>query len=192
MRYLFPPSMILLAVCLVSPVVAPAQSEGVPPEWEVRKSLVALSEQIKKFQPLLESLNGQTWKQNGAPDTYVAQLSAARDQLNYLVDASARLGQQPDKLALALETCFRLQTLETQITSITEAVKKYQNTAIAELIQSQMSESAAQRQNLRNYVVALAADKEAQFAVADKEAQRCRDIISRQPNPTPARKQERK
>lgn len=192
MNYLFRPPVWLLAVCLAQPFLATAQSEGVPPEWEVRKSLVALSEQIAKFQPLLESLNGQTWKQNGAPETYVVQLSSAKDQLKYLIETSTRLGQQPDKLSLALETCFRLQTLETQITSITEAVRKYQNTAIAELIQSQMSESAAQRQNLRNYVVALAAAKEEQFAVADKEAQRCRDIISRQSPPAPAKKQERK
>ena len=179
-----------LAIAVAVPLASAAQSEGLPPEWEIRKNLQELAAQMKRFQPLLDSFDTNIWKQHGAPDAYAAQLTAAKSQITYLADAAERLARQPEQLAVALETSFRLQALETGVGSLTDAVRKYQNGAIAELVQAQMTESAPQRDKLRSYVVALAAAKEQQLAVANEEAQRCRAVLSRQP---PAvKKQERK
>lgn len=135
--------------------------------------------------PLLERLDAGVWVERGAPPVYRDQLKSAQDQFGYVVGTAKRLLQQPDSLSVALETGLRSQSLEFAVLSVAEVVRRYQNPAIAELITSQLGESAAQREKLRQYIVALAAAKEQELAVADREAQRCRDILSRQPAPPP-------
>jgi hypothetical protein len=184
----------ILCPALLAAVLAPlaaAQSEGLPPEWETRKNLQDLVAAVKKFTPLLDSLKPDVWAEKGAPSTYAAQLKSARDQMNYLDNATARLSQQPDKMALALETYFRFQAFESMVISVSDAVRKYQNSAIADLLQAQLTESAQAREKLKQYVLALVTMKEQEFSIADKEAQRCRELQSKQPAP-PSRKQERK
>jgi hypothetical protein len=180
----------VLAAAFLS--TASAQSEGLPPEWEIKKSLQELATQVKTFKPLLDSLKPDVWAEKGASPNYAAQLKAAQNQMNYLVDATQRLSQQPDKMALGLETYFRYQSMETMLNSVTEAVRKYQNSAIADLLQAQLSESVPYREKLKQYVLALVTMKEQEFAVADREAQRCRETMSKQPAPAPVRKQDRK
>ena len=74
------------------------------------------------------------------------------------------------------------------LTSLIEGVRKYQNPALADLLRGVMSENNASRQQLRQYLVDLAAIKEQEFKVMDQEAQRCREVISGQPTATPAKK----
>ena len=71
--------------------------------------------------------------------------------------------------------------------SVVEGVRKYQNPALANLMQGVLGENSANRDRLRQYVQDLAAQKEQEFAVADKEAQRCRATLMRQQAP-PGRK----
>ena len=181
----------LLVASMFIPHLA-AQSEGLPPEWETQKSLQELAGAIKKFTPLMDSLKPDVWAEKGASPTYATQLKSAQDQLKYVVDATGRLAQQPDKMALALETYFRYQAFESVLNSVTEAVRKYQNSAIADLLQAQIIETAPYREKLKQYVLALVTTKEQEFAIADKEAQRCRESMSKQPAPPHTKKQERK
>jgi hypothetical protein len=187
LRFLYP---LVLAAGFVPRMLG--QSEGLPSEWETRKNLQELAAEVKKFTPLMDNLKPDIWAQKGASPTYAVQLKSARDQLNYLVDATQRLSQQPDKMALALETYFRLQALESMLTSVNDAVRQYQNSAIADLIQAQLTESAPYREKLKQYILALVTMKEQEFAIADKEAQRCRETMMKQPAQTPSRKQDRK
>jgi hypothetical protein len=174
--------------------VAAAQSDGLPAEWETRKNLSDLTLGAQGLKPFLDSLKPEEWAENGAPSAYAAQLKSAQDQLRYLADVAGKLSQQPDKLSLALETYFRYQALESMIGSVSAAVRKYQNSAIAELLENQLAQCAPSRDKLRQYVLALVVAKEQEFAVADREAQRCRQTMSRQPAqpPAPAAKQDRK
>jgi hypothetical protein len=162
------------AVCL-------AQSEGLPPVWETQKSVQELIDKLTPLGPLLERLDPGVWVEKGAPAVYRDQLKSAQDQFQYVLNTARRLLKQPDSLSLALEAGLRSQSLEFSILSVAEVVRRYQNSAIAELITSQFGESAVHREKLRQYVIALAAAKEQELAVADREAQRCRDILSRQP-----------
>ncbi len=65
--------------------------------------------------------------------------------------------------------------------SVAAGVRKYQNPAIADLLQSLIAGTTADRDKLREYIVELAADREQQFKVVDAEAQRCRATLARQP-----------
>lgn len=168
--------------------VCAAQSEGLPPVWEARKTVQEMLDKLTPLGPLLDRLDAGVWVERGAPAVYRDQLKSAQDQFGYVVGTAKRLLQQPDSLSVALEAGLRSQSLEFAVLSVAEVVRRYQNPAIAELITSQLGESAAQREKLRQYIVALAAAKEQELAVADREAQRCRDVLSRQPAPpkTPA------
>ena len=84
---------------------------------------------------------------------------------------------------MALETLFRMQSLDSLLVSLQEGIAKYQNPALAELLRGAMSDGAAGQEWLRQYVVQLASVKEGQFKVMDAEAQRCRTMLLRQPPP---------
>lgn len=191
----------VLTLAFLATCVCYGQSEGLPPEWEARKLIQEVIDKLKPLGPFLNRLDAGKWVERGAPQAYRDQLKAAQDQFDYTLGAAQRLLQQPDKLSTAIETGMRMQSLEFMLLSIAEAVRRYQNGAMAELLTSQLGESATPREKFRQYVVQLAAAKEEELAVADREAQRCRDILSRQPvglprplapKPAPAKKEVKK
>ena len=102
--------------------------------------------------------------------------------------SSDNLVREPERLTAALDTYFRLQNLEVVLVSLVEGVRKYQNPAWLILLRSLMNENSASRQQLRQYIVDLAANKEQEFKVMDQEAQRCREIISRPAAAPPKKK----
>jgi hypothetical protein len=167
---------------------AAAQSGGLAPEWEVRKDLATLAEQVQRFKPILAQVKPQNWE--GAPAAYIDQGKRISAEIDYLAASTQALAAQPEKLTAALTTYFRMQSLDLLLRSYADGIRKYQNPALAELLQGALTSSAADREKLRQYVVDLAAFKEQQFRVADQEAQQCRGVLSRQPRG--ARKEERK
>jgi hypothetical protein len=62
-------------------------------------------------------------------------------------------------------------------------LRRYQNPALAELIESVAAEDQSQLDRLEQYVLELAGEKDRQYAVVDREAQRCRATLSREPAP---------
>jgi len=151
--------------------------------------LADLATETQRFKPILDQVDPQAWVAAGAPETYVAQLKSTRSEVDYLITATKALAQRPEKLALALETLFRMQAVEAFLRSLGEGIRRYQNPALADLLNGLTSETLASRDRLRNYVVELAAIKEQEFAIMDQEAQRCRATISRQPAPAPKKSQ---
>ena len=158
-----------------------AQSSGLPPEWEVRKDLAALVEQVGKLKPLLDAVKPDEWAQKGAPDTYKTQWKSVTSELDYLIRSTGELSRVPERLTIALEVYFRMQAVESMLSSLEEGVRKYQNPALADLLRGTMTEEAVHRERLRQYIVQLAATKEQELKVMNEEAQRCRTQISRQP-----------
>ena len=146
------------------------------------------SAQAARLAPLLEQLTPANWVRQGAPQAYVEQWRASRQELGYLAESAKTFERQPEKLSAALDTYFRLQGLERQLASLTEGVRKYQNPAVGDLLVAVMGENTGNREGLRQYIGDLATQKEEELAVADKEAQRCRSTINRQPPPAPAKK----
>jgi hypothetical protein len=163
-----------------------ARGQSVSNEWDISQTLDALSAQAKRLKPILDQLTPQEWVSKGAPQTYVAQWKGAEDELGYLVGSAQALEKQPEKLTLALDTYFRMQSLESRLHSLVDGVRNYQNPAVGDLLIGVLAENSSNRDKLRQYITDLANTKEKEFEVADKEAQRCRGVITRQPAPKPS------
>jgi len=165
-----------------------AQSGGLKPEWEVRKTLQDVSVKIQRLGPYLSQVKPQEWLAKGAPDAYVKQHKLCQDELGYLLRAVDALAARPEKLPVALEAYFRMEALEKMVDSLSNGIRKYQNAALAELIGGVMSESFSGRDQLRQYIQELAESKDKEFQIVDSEAQRCRGTVSQQP-PSPIRQE---
>jgi hypothetical protein len=158
-----------------------AQPSGVSSEWDIRKLLDSLDLEAQHLKPVIDQVKPEAWAAKGASSTYVAQWKSAQAELKYFLSSSEALSRQPEKLTSALDTYFRMQALESTVSSVVEGVRKYQNPALANLMQGVVGENNANRDRLRQYVQDLAAQKEQELQVADREAQRCRDTLVRQP-----------
>jgi len=169
--------------CAVSIVAAArtaaAQPAGLAPDWEVRKSVAALADHLKPFKAILDQAQPQTWE--GVPTAYMEQAKRINTELDYLTISAQALAAKPDKLSAALTAYFRMQSLDLMMRSYAEGIRRFQNSALAELLLAEVSTVAADRDKLRQYIVDLAVDKEQELRVADEEAQRCRAFLSRQP-----------
>jgi hypothetical protein len=180
MKYLLPFLIVPLTVAL------PARAQGVSAPWDISQTLTSLAEQSQRLLPILEQLTPEKWEAKGAPSAYTAQWRNARSEVGYLLGAAEAMKKQPEKLTLALETLFRLQAVEAQLNSLTEGVRRYQNPAVGDLLVSVVSANSANRDQLRQYITDLAKTKEEEFQVVDREAQRCRGTLMRQPPARPA------
>jgi hypothetical protein len=89
-------------------------------------------------------------------------------------------------MPLALDAYFRWQEIESRLGSLSDGVRKYQNPAVGDLLAGVIGENASNRDKLRQYISDLATQKEQQFTVMDKEAQRCRTVVNRAAPPKPA------
>lgn len=170
---------------------APAKPQtaqnGVPEEWDVRSMLQSLKTQAQHLKPILDQIQPETWVAKGASGEYVTQWKTAETELGYLLQLTDSLTKQPDRLTLALDTYFRMQSMDLMLGSLMEGIRKYQNPAVAELVQGIMNENGGNRDRLREYVHDLATEKEQEFQIADREAQRCRGSLMRE-SPTGTRK----
>jgi len=165
-----------------------AQSEGLPPEWELRKDLDVLVEQTRRLKPLLDAVKPGEWVAKGAPAAYEGQWKSVQAESEYLIGSAGKLAEEPERLTVALETYLRLQSRNTLLASLSEGVAKYQNPALADLLRGALVDGAAAGEKLRQYVVQLTALKEGQLSVAEQEAQRCRTMLLQQPaRPAPGK-----
>jgi hypothetical protein len=164
---------------ILLPLSAMAQQPGVLTEWDVQKVIETIASQTARMQPLIAEIHPAEWTAKGAPDAYIQQWEAVRTEAQTLKRSSDSLVHEPARLTTAMDTYFRLQDLEGSLGSLIEGVRKYQNPALADLLRGVLAENDSSRRQLRQYVVDLAAVKEQEFKVMDKEAQRCREAVTR-------------
>jgi hypothetical protein len=150
-------------------------------EWDARKMLESLTLETQHMKTFIEQVKPDEMLANGAPEGYRAQWSTAQKELGYLLGSIGALSKQPDRLPLALDAYFRMQALDSTLGSVFDGIRKYQNPALADLLQGVLNENGANRDRLRQYLSDLAVDKEQEFQVADKEAQRCRAALLQGP-----------
>lgn len=177
------------ALFLFAFLLAPlfAQAPGVVAEWDIRKNIQDVVADTNRLRPIIEQIKPKEWVAKGAPQAYLVQWDKTRIQVDGLAGSAGLLSKDPEKISAALDTFFRLQYVEMMLNSLAEGVRKYQNPALADLITGIVSSQAANRQKLQQYVVDLAATKEQEFAIIDKEAQRCRGALTRQPVRPPSK-----
>jgi hypothetical protein len=164
---------------LLLPVPAFAQQATVMTDYDAAQLFNAVAEQTAKLAPMIEQINTADWVGKGAPPTYVQLRNGALAQNKAIVNAMHELAQHPSKLSECLSALFRIQSMEMELISLDSGLRKYQNPALADLIGSLLAEGNRNRDRFRQYVVDLAGNKEQQFEVADKEAQRCRESLSK-------------
>jgi hypothetical protein len=174
----------LLLVPFALPAQAPAPSVAAP--WDITTVIGNFTAAAERVKPILDQLTPQEWVQKGASPTYVEQWQSALKEMDYVTNSSQAFGKDPEKLTRALDTYFRWESLQGRLNTLLEGVRKYQNPAVGDLLVSVLSQNASNRDQLRQYIGDLAAQKEEEFAVVDQEAQRCRGVLNRQP--APARK----
>jgi hypothetical protein len=162
---------------------------GLENPWDVRKIIAELQKDTANLEPLLRQINPQDWYQRkGAPSTYIIQWQSAQGQLNDIMAATKLFAQKTESLSLALDTYFRLEALEMVERALAEGVARYDTPANARTLNTLIAHNFDARERIRGYIRDLAATTEENFRIADGEAQRCREMISKQPVASQARK----
>jgi hypothetical protein len=151
---------------------------GLESDWEIAAVMRQIGDNAGKMLPLLDQVDVKSWVEKGASDTYVAQVESSKEQARAAVAGASALAQNPEKLSASLELFFRVQALESMLASLAEGVRKYQGPAVAQGIGKAITESSANRNRLQQYLVNLAAEREQELQVMDREAQRCRAIVT--------------
>ncbi|HZT37677.1 MAG TPA: hypothetical protein VFA28_07250 [Bryobacteraceae bacterium] len=182
-----------LIAALVAGKGASAQSNitpsaGLESQWDVQKLLDSIAAGARRLKPLVDRTDPAKWNYADANQSYIAQWKIAQNEIEYLIGATQSLSKQPEKLSLALETWFRLAAMENTISSLADGVQNHSNPALADQIRSALAENAAGREQLRQYLLDLANQKEQEYQIMDREAQRCRAMLTRQPSSADATK----
>jgi len=154
---------------------------GLETKWEIAPVFQEISGHAEKLLPLLEKIDVQSWVERGASDTYVMQLQSSKEQARALTIQAKDLAASPERLAASLQVLLRIQALDSMLASLGEGVRKYQGDADAQTLASAVARAGAARERLQRYVVNLAAEREQDLAVMDREAQRCRGILTQAP-----------
>ncbi len=160
---------------------------GLEPTWDIAIVLQEISTHSGKLSTALKQLDGASWVAKGASETYVEQLESSRQQALALAGEALLLSRNPEKLSGALILFFRLESLENMLNSLQQAAAKYQTPQAAQALASLFAEGGANRERLRAYIINLAAEREQQFDVMDREAQRCRATLMAPPPPQPCK-----
>ena len=150
--------------------------------WGIAPVLTELGEHSTRLLAALGKIDSNAWVEKGASETYGDQLQSCRVQAKALADGAKALARNPEQLAASIELFFRLQSLETMLGSVEEAMRKYDSPAAAQSLAALEAEASPNRDRLQHYIVSLAADRERQLQITDKEAQRCRALLTAPPS----------
>ena len=165
---------------------AQAGDKGLQPAWDVRKDLATLVTGVQRLKSVLDQVKPQGWIAKGAPQAYVGQARSAQAEVGYLIQSVQTLEQEPEKLSAALDAIFRMENLDAILGSLIQGIRRYQDPAVGDRLAGVIAQNDNYREKLRQYVIDLAKDREAEFKVMNEEAQRCRAEMLRQP-PAPAK-----
>jgi len=150
---------------------------GLEPAWDIAVVLDEVGVNAARLLPELDKLDPKSWVAKGASETYEEQWQSSREQARALADGAKALARNPERLAPSLELYFRIEGLERMLESIEAGARKYQATAASQAVEIVYAEGGAYRERFRRYILNLASERERQFEVMDKEAQRCRATL---------------
>ncbi len=187
---------VLLLVCAATvrpqspaPPAASGSPAGVETDWDIGAVLGEMSAHASRLGPMLDKIDVKSWIEKGAPDTYQAQWQSSKDQARAIADGAKALSQNPERLSGGLELFFRIEGLDAMLGSLEEGIRKYQTPALAQELAGLEAEDGVNRGRLERYIVDLAAQREQEYNVMDREAQRCRGmVLSAQPMKTSGKK----
>ena len=135
---------------------------------------------------MLGQVRASEWVAKGAPDAYVSQLATCQRMIPEIGQETASLAQHPERLPDSMKVLFKVLNFHRTLDSLMGGLRRYQNPALAELILSVAAEDSADLEVFQQYLLETAGAREEEFGVADREAQRCRGMLLRQPAAAPA------
>ncbi len=159
------------------PAQAP-QPAGLETDWEMAAVLQEIAAHASRLAPELDRIDARPWIEKGASETYDEQLQAAKEQVRALASGATALTKNPERLSAQIEIFFRMQAIDSMLGSVEEGIRRYGNPATAQSLASLQAESGAGRDRLQRYIVNLAVQREQEFQAMDREAQRCRAIVT--------------
>ena len=165
------------AAALNAQATPPQERPGLEADWDIGAVLQGISEHATGMLPMLDRVNAKAWLTRGASETYLVQLQSSKDQAGALADGAKTLARHPEQLSALLELYFRIQGLDTMLNSLAEGLRKYQTPAEAQSLMAFAALSGPNRDRLQKYLVNLAAERERDLQVMDREAQRCRAAL---------------
>ena len=181
-------TLLLCTAVALGQAQSPSPSAGLEPSWDVAVILEEIGKNAAQLIPALGQFDTASWVAKGASETYIAQLQSIRDQARGIAGDAKVLAKNPERLSAAMELFFRIEGMERMMFSIEDASRRYQSPQAAKNLESLYAEQGANRERFRRYIVNLAAERERQFEVMDKEAQRCRATLMASPPPATGRK----
>jgi len=181
-------SAVFCAAAAPAQTSSPKTASGLEPAWDVAVVVQEIGVHAGRLLPALNQLDAAAWVGKGASETYVEQLTSSKQQAQALVYECAALARNPERLSGGLQLFFRLEGLGTMLTSLEQGARRYQGQKVADALAVLYAEGGANRERLRSYIVNLAVEREYQFEVMDREAQRCRGTMMAAPPPPPAPK----
>jgi hypothetical protein len=180
----------VLAQAPTTPSASTVQ-EGISSDWDVKDKMLALANDVARIEDLLARTRPQEWVTKGAPEAYTQQLESCKSSFQLLLESASKLAKEPERLSIALETLFRMDTMDSLLMSLQGGIRRYQGPSLADDIMRFIADNARHRDVLRQHSVELAATRENEYKVISSEAQRCRTELARknapESQPTPPR-----
>ena len=152
-------------------------------EDQLKMLFQQIATRATRLQPMIDGVRAGDWVAKGAPDAYVEQNKSLKEQLGAVQSDMSALAQKPDQMAGTMRALFRVQAFHRLLATLLGGVRRYQNPAVADLIESVAAEDQSDLDRVEQYLIELAAQKEQELQVMDAEAQRCRGILIKQPPP---------
>lgn len=140
--------------------------------------LKQIAAQADRLTPALDKIDARAWIDQGASETYAEQLEGAKAQTRALADGAKALVRNPEQLSALLDIFFRMQGIDAMLQSVEEGIRKYGFKPDAQALVQMQTEAGAARERLQHYMVNLAAEREREFQAMDREAQRCRALVT--------------
>ena len=168
---------LLVIVVLGGISCLPALAQGMLPRWEVEAMAKSLEEHAAKLEQVLAQVRPKEWTQAGGSEAYLEQHETLTTELRHLGFSAANLGRSPEKISVVVDTFLWLDRLGSMLRSISEGTRRYQNAALADLLDSAVASNSGAEANLKSYMRELAVQREAEMEIAHEEAQRCRSDL---------------
>ena len=170
---------VLIAVACVW--LAPAEDEGIMPRWQVEELAQTIAKNVDTAARVVEELRPGTWVQDGAPEAYIEQQATLLQEMEHVRLSAMALEREPESLTFAVDTYLWLDRVDALLSSVTAGVRRYYNSAVADLLDSVRNRNEDGLASAKVYMRQLAVHVESSMRVAHQEAQRCRAELISQP-----------
>lgn len=171
---------------------APAGADRTPIDpTQLAAIATEIAQRSEHLKPMIEEVHTADWLAKGAPEAYIGQWRSLAEQNQAIQADMTGIAQHPDAMQEAsleqiMRALFRLHRFDSDLDALLNSVRRYQNPALADLIESVAAGDQKSIEKLQQYVLDLANEKERELDVENNEAQRCRSTLAGQPPVRPS------